>query len=147
MIFIYQKVLTLRQTRQEPTYFKAIKRTILSPSTVPAQLISRIDIVDEDLEGRSQSDSLVLVEDVSVTERQRIARLSGGMRRLGTGVGQTDIDAISCSSVNSERDPSLHPSSASSLDGFLSIDDDENDVKVRQDPATLFYDDEKVGKE
>ncbi len=125
LIFTYQKVHTLRQTRVELTYFKALKQIIMAPSTVPGQLISRIDIVDQDLEGRQQSESLILVEDASASERRRIARHHGGIRRLGTGVGLIGNSFTPPSSVDSQRDSSLVPSSASSLDGFLS--DNGND--------------------
>eukprot|EP00553_Chaetoceros_curvisetus_P001297 CAMPEP_0204621994 /NCGR_PEP_ID=MMETSP0717-20131115/7654_1 /ASSEMBLY_ACC=CAM_ASM_000666 /TAXON_ID=230516 /ORGANISM="Chaetoceros curvisetus" /LENGTH=121 /DNA_ID=CAMNT_0051636581 /DNA_START=577 /DNA_END=942 /DNA_ORIENTATION=- len=116
----------------------------MAPSTVPGQLISRIDIVDQDLEGRQQSESLILVEDVSASERRRIARHHGGIRRLGTGVGLIGNNNFTPpSSVDSQRDSSLVPSSASSLDGFLSDngndDGSESDIecKTQQEQDTF----------
>ncbi len=129
IIFTYQKVHTLRQTRVELTYFKALKQIIMAPSTVPGQLISRMEVVDEDLEGRLQSDSLILVEDISASERRRLATHNNGMRRLGTGARLNDNNFTPPSSVDSDRDSSLLPSSASSLDEFLSEDDSDNNIE------------------
>eukprot|EP00553_Chaetoceros_curvisetus_P011474 CAMPEP_0204634768 /NCGR_PEP_ID=MMETSP0717-20131115/30024_1 /ASSEMBLY_ACC=CAM_ASM_000666 /TAXON_ID=230516 /ORGANISM="Chaetoceros curvisetus" /LENGTH=403 /DNA_ID=CAMNT_0051653311 /DNA_START=162 /DNA_END=1373 /DNA_ORIENTATION=- len=52
MIFVYQKVYTLRQSNRTLTFSGAFKQVILSPHTVPQEIVSRIEIATEDIGDR-----------------------------------------------------------------------------------------------
>ncbi len=75
MIFTYQKARTLRQVEGHLTRFEAWKQVISKPSSVPETLISRVEIVDDDVRERRQGE----YRNVAGSPLRRAGRLSSNM--------------------------------------------------------------------
>ncbi len=125
MIFIYQKVYTLRRSNTDLSLFGAFKTTICTPNAVPQQVISSIEIATEDIEERRQENSRIHRGDTSVSLRERVMANRSGLRRFGSNVQNTENEDA-CSQNNSSDSSgssSLCLSSDISLGDILGPDD------------------------
>eukprot|EP00553_Chaetoceros_curvisetus_P006996 CAMPEP_0204630266 /NCGR_PEP_ID=MMETSP0717-20131115/20019_1 /ASSEMBLY_ACC=CAM_ASM_000666 /TAXON_ID=230516 /ORGANISM="Chaetoceros curvisetus" /LENGTH=177 /DNA_ID=CAMNT_0051647457 /DNA_START=287 /DNA_END=820 /DNA_ORIENTATION=- len=111
MIFMYQKVHTLRRTNSILTAYEAFKQVIVSPSTVPQVIVSGIEIATEDIGTRRRGQDLHRYPGYLTTEQRHEIALNSGMRRFGnenhntppasisSGVGSSSFGGVSLRDV------------------------------------------------
>ncbi len=114
MIFVCQKIFTLRQSNRTLNFRGAFKQVILSPHTVPQEIVSRIEIATEDIHVRDRyHEERVLVDGIVNT---------GMMRRHAN---ENDGDTPPVSSNSGVSSASLGDISLSDL--FSDAENDNND--------------------
>ncbi len=111
MIFVYQKVHTLRRTNRTLSFLGAFKRILLSPSSVPQNVVSQIKIATEEIDIRRQNRDLLRYPGSLTTEQRQEIAHNSGMRRFGyendntppasipSGVGSSSLGDISFGDV------------------------------------------------
>jgi len=134
MIFMYQKVHTLRLSRNHLrtrlSFFAAFKHVIVSPQTVPQAVVSSIEIATEDIEVRRPEGGAQMHVQVrqlrpgqlTNEEREEIAEISR-MRRVGYNPHLNE--ATPPPSISSGAGSSFI-SGEFSIGHLSSINDDEN---------------------
>ncbi len=105
IIFIYHKAYTLRRANADLGLFSASKQVIVSPSTVPQQVISDIEIAIGEIGVRRQEDNHKHRGQSSQSLREQVMTNCGlGLRRFGTNIQTTDINvAVSPNSIDSNE--------------------------------------------
>ncbi len=115
MIFMYQKVHTLRRTNIILTTYEAFKQVIISPSTVPQVIVSGIEIATEDIGTRRRGQDLHRYPGSLTTEQRHEIARNSGLRRFGyenhntppasisSGVGSSSLGGITLQDVISIR--------------------------------------------
>ncbi len=125
MIFVYQKAHTLRRTNTGLSLLGACRKVILTPSSVPQQVISCIEIATEDINTRRQENTRTRRGQSSVSLRERVlAKIGSGIRRFGSNVQSADNNASSTpGAIGSDGDEDDNNASSLCLSRDMSLRD------------------------
>ncbi len=142
VIFIYHKMHILRRTNAALSFFEAFKHVIVSPSKVPQQVISSIEIaIDEIGVRRSEENTRKQrgMSSISLREREMARQGTGGLRRFGV------VDSNNLSGKGGGAPSSYSIDSGGGEDGHSSSHSQSSRSSLGNIPGTDYYNDEEDG--